>query len=110
LSVSPESGKRHSVIEFQGGNFTPGELVTVTYKRVLTSNTATPSPKGKTKVNRSITVLCTATADAGGGFTCSGEIPGWRRSGKKGQHTIVASQSSGPQATGYFTVVRGHIR
>jgi hypothetical protein len=49
-------------------------------------------------------VLCQTTVDALGGFSCKGSIPHGRRGGKRGVHVIMATESSGTQATARFTL------
>jgi len=87
LTLSPGSGKKWTAVVIRGANFDPDQVVTVTYV-------------SKAKY----TVLCKTSAQADGSFSCVGKIPRGRRGGKRGVHTIVAKQSSGPQATAKFTV------
>ncbi len=91
LTISPTSGKKRTRLQITGSNFTPSEVVTVTYK------------SGLSNPRRSETVLCTHEADTNGSFTCSGRVPRKRRAGPSGNKTIVATQSSGDEATATFT-------
>jgi len=87
LTMSPGSGKKRTTVVIRGANFDPGQVVTVTYL-------------SKAKY----TELCKTSAQADGSFSCLGKIPRGRRGGKRGDHSIVAKESSGRQATAKFTV------
>jgi hypothetical protein len=87
LTITPGSGKKKTPITIQGADFQPDQAVTVTYLS-----------KSKN------TVLCTTTVDLVGNFSCTNAIPRGRRGGKRGQHTIVATQSSGAQVRTRFDV------
>jgi hypothetical protein len=92
LKVTPSSGRRRTTIEADGTGFSPGGTVTVTYKSGV---------KGH---GRSHKVLCTATVANDGTFSCSGKIPRRDRSGKRGQHSVMASEPDGTEATTTFTL------
>jgi hypothetical protein len=51
-------------------------------------------------------VLCRTVAASNGTFSCHGTIPRGRRSGKRGNHTIEATGTSGGMSTSNFTLVR----
>jgi hypothetical protein len=89
LTTTPGSGRKRTAITIQGSNFTPNQMVTVTYMS-----------KSKN------TVLCKTTVNVLGMFSCKSQIPHGRRGGKRGQHLIVARQTSGTQAQARFTVTR----
>jgi len=88
--VTPNSGKKRTPVSFNGSLFTPGDAVTVTYY------------SGSKRKRRATTVLCTATVDLTGSFTCSGVIPKRHRGGHKGTKTIVATDASGTSASTTF--------
>ena len=94
LTVTPGTGPRKTVLTIDGTNFTPYQAFTVSYASGLRN------PK------RAMTVLCTGTVGVNYSFTCTGKIPGNVRSGRRGVHTIEATQASGPQASTTFTLVK----
>jgi hypothetical protein len=94
LITNPKSGKRKAAITASGDHFTPGDVVTVTYLSGLRAR------------KRASTVLCSTTVASDGTFSCGGSIPRMSRSGKKGQHTIVALDPQGDKSTSTFTLVR----
>jgi hypothetical protein len=94
LTVTPNSGKKRSAVVTHGTGFAPGGAIVVTYLSGLRS------PK------RASTVLCNTTVAPDGTFSCGGTIPRARKSGKKGNHNVVANET--PAATGMtiFTLIR----
>ena len=94
LSLTPGSGKKRSAVTSAGTSFVPGGTVIVTYLSGLRAK------------KRASTVLCQATVATNGTFSCGGTIPRASRSGKKGKHTIVATESSAAQGTTIFTLLR----
>jgi hypothetical protein len=92
LTLIPGSGRALTGVSAQGANFVPGSAVTVTYLSGLRAK------------KRASTVLCTTTVSANGSFACGGKIPRRLRSGKRGQHTVVASGPSAAQTI--FTLLR----
>jgi len=94
LVTTPKSGKRKAPITASGDHFSPGGVVTVTYLSGLKSR------------KRASTVLCSTTVAQDGTFSCGGTVPRMARSGKKGQHTIVAVGPDGTKSTSTFTLVR----
>jgi hypothetical protein len=78
----------------EGSGFAPGDPVTVTYLSGI---------KAK---KRAATVLCHTMAASNGTFSCHGTVPRLRKSGKRGNHTIVASNGAGGQTTTNFDLVR----
>jgi len=94
LSLTPGSGKKRSAVTSTGTSFVPGGTVIVTYLSGLRAK------------KRASTVLCQATVATNGTFSCGGTIPRASRSGKKGKHTIAATESSAAQGTTIFTLLR----
>ncbi len=94
FTMTPTTGKKRAVVAAQGSNFSPGGTVVVTYLSGLHAK------------KRATTVLCQATVATDGTFSCGGTIPRASRSGKKGSHTIVATESSAAQGTTIFTLLR----
>jgi hypothetical protein len=93
LSMSPSSGKKRSSITFNGTGFEPTQTATVTYL------------SGRKKPKRAQSVLCTAAVALDGTFSCTGVIPRHGRAGKKGQKSIIGTDSGGTQATSTFTLL-----
>ncbi len=94
LALTPASGKRKVPVLARGSGFTPGNAITITYLSGLKAH------------KRASTVLCRTVAASNGTFSCHGTIPRPRRSGKKGNHTIEATDTSGGMSTSNFTLVR----
>jgi hypothetical protein len=87
LTLTPGSGRVRTGIIANGTNFVPGDPVTVTYLSGLRAH------------KRARTVLCTTTVASNGTFSCGAKIPPRVRSGKRGNHTIVATLPSSTQGT-----------
>ena len=103
FSISPISGKRHSILSMSGSNFTPGQSVVITYLSGI---------KAK---KRARTILCSTTVDSSGNFSCPGLVPrGSRFSGKVGKHTVTAlisgGSSGGTTQSVVFTLLRGVVK
>jgi hypothetical protein len=92
LTLIPGSGRALTGVSAQGANFVPGSAVTVTYLSGLQAK------------KRASTILCSTTVSANGSFVCGGKIPRRLRSGKRGQHTVVASGPSAAETI--FTLLR----
>jgi uncharacterized protein YjdB len=94
LALTPVSGKKMTPVLARGSGFTPGNTLTITYLSGLKTH------------KRGSTVLCRTVAASNGTFSCHGTIPRGRRSGKRGNHTIEATGTSGGMSTSNFTLVR----
>lgn len=92
FGLSPASGKKRSVVTSTGADFPPGAPVVVRY---LTGTRA-----------RS-TSLCQAVVSSDGTFSCSGAIPGGRRSGRLGTHTVTAAVANSGASSAVFDLLRG---
>jgi hypothetical protein len=89
LALSPGSGPKLTAVVIRGSNLVPGKMVTVNY------------------MNKSkLTQMCTATVADDGTFSCTGWIPRGNRGGRRGRHTIVATQSGDSPVRSSFTVTR----
>lgn len=78
VNPSPHSGGPGTAITASGSGYSPGETVTVAYMTGLTA----PEPKS--------VIICTATADTNGTFTCNGTVPSAASAGATGPHKINA--------------------
>ncbi len=87
LTLTPRSGKVRTGVIANGTNFVPGNPITVTYLSGLRAH------------KRAKTVLCTTTVASDGTFSCGARIPRRARSGKRGNHTIVATLPSSTKGT-----------
>ncbi len=94
LTMTPGSGTARTGVVAHGADFVPGQLVTVTYMSGLRAR------------KRASAVLCSTTVDAQGTFSCGGTIPRRHRSGKRGQHHVVATEPSNTQGTTTFTLFK----
>ena len=94
LTMTPGSGRARTGVVAHGADFVPGQLVTVTYLSGLRAH------------KRASAVLCSTTVDAQGTFSCDGTIPRRHRSGKQGQHPVVATQPSNAKGATIFTLFR----
>ena len=94
LSMSPSSGRRHTAVSITGTGFSSGQIVTVTYM----------SGRKRPKVAK--TVLCSATVENDGTFSCNAVIPRKHRAGRPGQKSVVATEPNGTQASTTFTLLR----
>jgi len=94
LTMTPGSGSARTGVVAHGADFVPGQLVTVTYMSGLRAR------------KRASAVLCSTTVDAQGTFSCGGTIPRRHRSGKRGQHPVVATEPSNTKGTTIFTLFK----
>ncbi len=94
LSMTPGSGRARTGVVAHGSDFVPGQPVTVTYMSGLRAR------------KRATTVLCSTTVKSDGTFSCSGAIPRRHRSGKRGQHAVVATGPSDMKGTTTFTLFK----
>jgi hypothetical protein len=91
VRVAPTSGPVGTAVTATGSWFLPGEAVNVSYKTGLLSPASV--------------LICTATADSSGSFTCSGSLPSGSTAGALGAHKIKAKGTSSLyKATTSFTL------
>jgi len=94
LAMTPGSGKARTGVIARGTDFVPGQSVTVTYLSGLRAH------------KRASTVLCRTMVKADGTFGCTGTIPRRIRAGKRGGHTVVATEPSESTSTATFMLLK----
>ena len=93
ISVSPDSGAPGKAVAVSGEGYSPGEQVNVRYSTGL----ASPYP--------SVIVICSATTEPNGTFSCLGHIPPSSIAGPQGGHAIRSiGKTSGAVARMTFTL------
>ncbi len=94
LTMTPGSGPARTGVVAHGSDFVPGQPVTVTYMSGLRAR------------KRASTVLCSTTVKSDGTFSCSGAIPRRHRTGKRGQHSVVAAAPTDTKSVTTFTLFK----
>ncbi len=90
-AISPRHGLAGTAVTVSGEHFWPGETVKVTYK----TGQGSPHPTS--------VLICSATVEDNGTFSCTGHIPATTTAGSPGNHTILAKgKTSLLQATTTF--------